>query len=218
MSAIELIGALIVGFGAGVASGLGAYLRLEPTLLRIGFVGECGYEIHYPVAYGEYLWDAVLEAGHDHGIRPFGLEPQRVLRLQKMHILVGQDTDSESDPFAAGMAWIVKLDKEGDFIGRWALEDFSGREPDLRLVGFELRDGNVPAEGAAVMGDRRTAFGRVTSSRVSPKLGHVIGLAWVPRECAGDGSEIEISDRGRRLTATVTTKPFYDPEGERLRS
>ena len=187
-------------------------------ILRIGFVGECGYEIHYPVAYGEYLWDAVLEAGHDHGIRPFGLEPQRVLRLQKMHILVGQDTDSESDPFAAGMAWIVKLDKEGDFIGRWALEDFSGREPDLRLVGFELRDGNVPAEGAAVMGDRRTAFGRVTSSRVSPKLGHVIGLAWVPRECAGDGSEIEISDRGRRLTATVTTKPFYDPEGERLRS
>ena len=67
-------------------------------IMRIGFVGEVGYEIHFPAAHGEYLWDALLEAGAEHGLRPFGLEPQRLLRLQKMHILVGQDTDSESTP------------------------------------------------------------------------------------------------------------------------
>ena len=80
-------------------------------ILRIGFVGELGYEIHFPAAYGEHVWDALLAAGARHGLRPFGLEPQRVLRLQKMHIIVGQDTDSESDPHAAAMPWIVKLDK-----------------------------------------------------------------------------------------------------------
>ena len=98
-------------------------------MLRIGFVGELGYEIHCPAAHGEHLWDALLEAGEPFGIRPFGLEPQRILRLQKMHILVGQDTDSESTPFGAAMPWIVKLDKEEDFIGKWALEHYRRARP-----------------------------------------------------------------------------------------
>jgi sarcosine oxidase, subunit alpha len=189
-------------------------------LLRIGFVGELGYEIHYPVAHGQHVWDSIMEAGREHGITAFGLEPQRVLRLHKMHILVGQDTDSESDPVASAMPWIVKLDKEQDFIGRWALEEFADHDPSLRLVGFELRDGAVPHEGAAVLaGDGADgALGRVTSSRFSRVAGHAIGLAWVPRDQAADGAAIEISDRGRRMKATVTTKPFYDPDGERLRS
>ena len=108
-------------------------------ILRIGFVGEVGYEIHFPAAHGEHVWDALLEAGRTHGIRPFGLEPQRILRLQKMHILVGQDTDSESTPFGAAMPWIVKLDKEQDFIGKWALEHYADEQP-ADLAG-RLHDG-----------------------------------------------------------------------------
>ena len=79
-----------------------------------------------PGAHGEFLWDALMEAGRPR-LRPFGLEPQRLLRLQKMHILIGQDTDSESTPFAAAMPWIVKLDKEEDFIGKWALKHYAER-------------------------------------------------------------------------------------------
>jgi sarcosine oxidase subunit alpha len=187
-------------------------------LLRIGFVGELGYEIHHPVAHGQHVWDSIMDAGSEHDIRAFGLEPQRVLRLHKMHILVGQDTDSESDPVASALSWIVKLDKEQDFIGRWALEEFAGHDASLRLVGFELENGAVPHEGAAVVAGRDGALGRVTSSRFSRVAGHTIGLAWVPREQAEDGAAIEISDRGERIPATVTTKPFYDPDGERLRS
>jgi sarcosine oxidase subunit alpha len=187
-------------------------------LLRIGFVGELGYEIHYPVAFGEQVWDAIMEAGSGEGIKAFGLEPQRVLRLHKMHILVGQDTDSESDPASSAMPWIVKLDKDQDFIGRWALEDFAERDPTLRLVGFELSNGDVPHEGAAVLAADGGQLGRVTSSRYSRVAGHAIGLAWVPGDRAEDGAAIEISDRGRRITGTVTTKPFYDPDGEKLRS
>jgi glycine cleavage system aminomethyltransferase T len=112
----------------------------------------------------------------------------------------------------------VKLDKEQDFIGRWALEGFAERDPALRLVGFELDNGTVPHEGAAVLGGRDGALGRVTSARFSRTRGRPIGLAWVPTERAEDGAMIEISDRGRRVQATVTTQPFYDPDGERLRS
>ena len=187
-------------------------------ILRIGFVGEVGYEIHFAAAYGEHVWDAMMQAGRDKGIRPFGLEPQRILRLQKMHILVGQDTDSESTPFGAAMPWIVKLDKGEDFIGKWALEHYAEEEPATRLVGFTLPNGHVPTEGAVIMDARGAPAGQVTSSRFSPVLDRVIGMAWVPSSLAHDGSRVTISDEGTTVTAEIQTKPFYDPDGELLRS
>jgi sarcosine oxidase subunit alpha len=191
---------------------------VDCLILRIGFVGEVGYEIHFPAAYGEHVWDALMAAGKSHGLRPFGLEPQRILRLQKMHILVGQDTDSESTPFAAAMPWIVKLDKEQDFIGKWALEHYAQQTPTTALVGFTLTNGDVPTEGAVVIDEHGTPAGQVTSSRHSPVLGRTIGMAWVPEALAHDGAQITISDEGRTLNAEIQTKPFYDPDGEVLRS
>jgi sarcosine oxidase, subunit alpha len=182
---------------------------VDALLLRIGFVGEVGYEIHFPSAYGEHVWDALTEAG----ARPFGLEPQRILRLQKLHVIVGQDTDSESTPYGAAMPWIVKLDKEQDFIGRWALEHAAEHPAPHALVGFTMANGHVPLEGAVVV-----PGGQVTSVRSSPQLGSVIGMAWVPAAQAEDGATITISDRGATYEATVTTAPFFDPEGEVLRS
>jgi sarcosine oxidase subunit alpha len=187
-------------------------------VLRIGFVGEVGYEIHFAAAHGEHVWDALIEAGRDRGLRPFGLEPQRILRLQKMHILVGQDTDSESTPYGAAMPWIVKLDKEQDFIGKWALEHYAEEEPATRLVGFTLGDGYVPTEGAVIVDARGTPAGQVTSARFSPVLERVIGMAWVPGPLARDGAQVTISDQGRTMSAHVQTRPFYDPDGEVLRS
>ncbi len=187
-------------------------------ILRIGFVGEVGYELHFPSAHGEALWDALLDTGAEVGLRPFGLEPQRILRLQKLHILVGQDTDSESTPYAAAMPWIVKLDKEQDFIGRWALERLADEPPETALVGFTLDNGHVPTEGAVVMPADGGPMGQVTSARHSPQLGRVIGMAWVPAGLAADGQRITISDNGLTLTAEVVTRPFYDPDGDVLRS
>jgi len=186
-------------------------------ILRIGFVGEVGYEIHYPSAHGEFLWDALMDAGKPHGLTPFGLEPQRLLRLQKMHVLIGQDTDSESTPFAAAMPWIVKLDKEDDFIGKWALQHYAEVEPETALVGFTMANGHVPTEGAVVVRSG-VAAGQVTSSRYSPQVGKVIGLAWVPKDLAAEDAAITISDNGATYDAVVRTKPFYDPDGEVLRS
>jgi sarcosine oxidase subunit alpha len=187
-------------------------------ILRIGFVGEVGYEIHFAAAYGEHVWDAIIEAGNKHGIKPFGLEPQRILRLQKMHILVGQDTDSESTPYSAAMSWIVKLDKDQDFIGKWALEHYANEEPATRLVGFTLANGHVPTEGAVIVDASGDPAGQVTSSRFSPVLDRVIGMAWVPSPLARDGAQVTISDEGQTFSAHIQTRPFYDPDGEVLRS
>ena len=185
--------------------------------LRIGFVGEVGYELHCAAPHGQAVWDALLAAGQQHGLRRFGLEPQRILRLQKLHILVGQDTDSESTPYTTGLDWAVKLDKEQDFIGKWALERAADRPPHSALVGFTCPGGEVPTEGAVVVVDGKRA-GQVTSSRRSPKLAKTIGMATVPPELARDDARIVISDAGATIEAIVTTKPFYDPEGEVLRS
>jgi sarcosine oxidase subunit alpha len=186
-------------------------------VLRIGFVGELGYELHFPSPYGAYMWDTLLEHGEDLGIRPFGLEPQRVLRLEKMHILVGQDTDSESNVIEANMPWIAKLDKE-DFVGKWALEHVQARGMREQLVGFEMEDGRVPPEGGQVVIKERKPVGRITSARWSPELRRVIGMAWVPAELAHDGAEFFVTMNGGFDKAHVRLRPFFDPDGERLRS
>ena len=133
--------------------------------LRIGFVGELGYELHFPSPAGEHLWDRLLAEG----ARPFGLEPQRVLRLEKGHVIVGQDTDSESNLLSAGMPWLPKIDKD-DFVGKYALEHFAEREARERLVGFTMEEDVVPAEGAQIVVEGRPA-GRVTSARRSEQVG-----------------------------------------------
>ncbi len=181
-------------------------------VLRIGFVGELGYELHFPSPAAEHVWDRLVAEG----ARPFGLEPQRVLRLEKGHVIVGQDTDSESSLLSAGMSWLPKLDKD-DFVGKWALEHFQERPERERLVGFTMEDDVVPPEGAQIVIERRPA-GRVTSARRSEQVGSVIGLAWVPPDRAEAGTRFEIRVDRRLLGARVTSGAFFDPAGERMRS
>jgi sarcosine oxidase, subunit alpha len=185
-------------------------------ILRIGFVGELGYEIHFPSPYGEHVWDEILAQGADLDVRPFGLEPQRILRLEKMHILIGQDTDSESNAFEASMPWIVKLEKE-DFVGKWSLEHVQERGFREQLVGFEMTNGVVPPEGGQIVIGGRPG-GRVTSARWSDQLGRAIGMAWVPPELAQEGAELALQVNGSIERAHVRLRPFFDPDGEHLRS
>ncbi len=180
--------------------------------LRIGFVGELGYELHCAASTAEHLWDAFVEAG----AVPFGLEAQRVLRLEKAHVIVGQDTDSESNLLSAGLPWILKLDK-GDFVGRFAAELVQERGARERLVGFTMPPEILPIEGAQIVAGGRPA-GRVTSARVSDRVGRTVGLAWVDPDLAREGAQVAIRVGAVDAVATVTLEPFYDPAGERLRA
>ena len=204
-----------------ISSGAFKYMRyaegdvagVPARLLRIGFVGETGWEIHYPAGYGEHLWDAVLEAGKPFAMVPFGVETQRILRLEKKHVIVGQDTDALSNPFEADMSWVVKFEKE-DFIGKPGLLTTRARKLQNRLVGF-VAD-KLVEEGSSVVFNHRPV-GRVTSSRISPGQNRCVGMAWVPDDLSSHGTPLEIHNQGRTVQGRVYQPPFYDPEGVRLR-
>jgi sarcosine oxidase subunit alpha len=192
-------------------------------LLRIGFTGELSYEIHCPAGYGHSLWEALMAAGAEDGISPFGIEAQRVLRLEKTHLIVGQDTDALSDPFGAGMGWAVKLDK-ADFLGRRSLQRISQEGSVQRLTGFKMvTPDTVPAEGLQILegngaGTTRIV-GHVTSSRFSPTLQEAIGLCWLPASMVAEGSRFTIRlEDGQLAQAEVHQGPFYDAEGGRLKT
>ena len=188
------------------------------VLWRIGFTGELSYELHVPAGYGLHAWEALLAAGADLGVAAFGVEAQRILRLEKGHFIVGQDTDGLTRGFSAGIDWAIKLDKD-DFAGKpelaWQLAESAG----MRLVGLQPADpAVVPEECSLIMSGDHIA-GRVTSSRMSPALGRSVCLAQVEAESAAPGTEVTVRlVSGRLIRALVMPQHAHvDPGGERLR-
>ncbi len=183
-------------------------------LMRVGFVGEWGYEMHVPANFGVALWDALINAGHPHGIRPFGVEAQRLLRLEKGHIIIGQDTDGLTNPLDVGLGWALKMDKPF-FIGQRSLKVIAKQERKQQLVGFMLdpKFKETPPLECHLVIHQGDIAGRVTSVAYSPTFGQHIGLAFVQPELATEGSVISIRlTDGKFVHARVAHTPFYDPE------
>ncbi len=184
---------------------------------RVGFVGELGYEIHSLADGAMHVWQSIMEAGVKHDIRPFGVEAQRLLRLEKGHLIVGQDTDGLTDPYEAGAGWAVRM-KKAFFVGQRSLRILRENGRSRQLVGFALAEGRrepSPKECHLVV-DGPEILGRVTSAKYSPTLDRVIGLAYVPPALSEPGSSIDIKiDDGRIIAGTVVATPFYDPDNER---
>jgi sarcosine oxidase subunit alpha len=187
--------------------------RVPARLMRVGFVGEWGYEIHIPAEYGAALWTALAEAGAEYGIRAFGVEAQRLLRLEKGHVIVSQDTDGLTTPYDAGMEWAVKMDKPF-FVGQRSLKIIDKQVAQQRLVGFTLDEGVKDAglRECHLVIDGGELAGRVTSVAWSPTLQKTIGLAFVRPALSAPGTRIvfRVSDGGT-VPATVVSTPFYDP-------
>jgi sarcosine oxidase subunit alpha len=186
-------------------------------VMRVGFVGELGYEIHVPAENAPHVWDALMTAGAAFGIRPFGVEAQRLLRLEKGHVIIGQDTDGLTTPFQAGMDWAVKMDKPF-FVGQRSLRIIEKRPQKQILIGFALPAafaGTAPKECHLIIRNGEIA-GRVTSVAHSPTLGHVVGLAFIAPDMTHEGTPFNIRvDGGVIIEARVVSLPFYDPAGER---
>ncbi len=184
--------------------------------IRVGFVGELGYELHVPWSRALTIWEELFAAGVDFGLRPVGVEAQRILRLEKGHIIVGQDTDGLTMPRDAALDWAVTTSKPY-FIGKPAIGFAETRAKTRQLVGFRLlnADGPVPEESHLVMRDD-TIVGRVTSVARSAALDGVIGLAYVAPAQTEPGTDfqIKVSDR-QNVTARTVQLPFYDPGNSR---
>jgi sarcosine oxidase subunit alpha len=195
---------------------MGALDGVKARLIRVGFVGELGYEIHVPALCAEALWDRLVDAGRGFGLKPFGVEAQRLLRLEKGHAIIGQDTDGLTTPPEANMSWALPK-KKADYWGRAAIEARSRNGAEQRLVGFELKDAAapVPPECCLVI-DAGQIAGRVTSASASAACGGVIGLCVLAanRAVLGTDFQIKLPD-GRFIEAMVVATPLYDPGNER---
>jgi sarcosine oxidase, subunit alpha len=183
---------------------------------RIGFTGELSYEIHAPAAYGLHVWEALMEAGADLGVGPFGVEAQRILRLEKGHFIVGQDTDGLTGAHAVGVGRMVKLEKE-DFAGKPELVWQSERDDRFRLVALQPMDGSVVPPEASQIVEWKKIVGRITSSRMSPTLGRSICLGFVAPHLAEPETTVTVRLRdGSKIPARVMPQHAHvDPEGSR---
>jgi sarcosine oxidase subunit alpha len=188
------------------------------SFYRIGFTGELGYEIHFPAEYGESMWNHLMAEGEEFALNPFGVETQRILRLEKGHFIPGTDTDALSSPYETGVGFAIKDDKV-DFVGKAFVQNFKERGIENKLVTYQLEPNDpIPDDGVAVLEKGKIA-GRVTSSRLSPTLKRGIGLAWVRNEMSETGNNFTIRlANGSDVVATVLDHSAYDPEGLRLKS
>lgn len=197
----------------GTIAGVGS-----SVLWRIGFTGELSYELHVPAAYGLHVWETLLAQGSDLGAAAFGVEAQRILRLEKGHFIVGQDTDGLTKGFSAALDWAIKLDKE-DFAGKpelaWQLEGGIAQ----RLVGLQPVDGSIVPDEASLIVDGSQIAGRITSSRMSPTLRRSICLAQIDARLAEPDTAVTVRlPSGRLIEARVMPQLAHvDPEGGRMR-
>jgi len=180
-----------------------------PALIaRTGYTGEDGFEVIVDVAAAGRVWDALLEAGEPMGAVPVGLGARDTLRLEAGMPLYGNELGPDTTPFEAGLGRVVKLAKDGDFVGRAALEKASAEGPRKLLVGLAVRGRGIARHGYDVfVGDRR--IGVVTSGTQSPTLGQPIAMAYVTPSEAEPGTIVDVGIRDQRVPAEVVPMPFY---------
>lgn len=171
---------------------------------RTGYTGEDGFEIYVAPQEGPRLFKKLMEKGQ---VTPCGLGARDTLRLEAKMALYGNDIDHSTTPLEADLGWIVKLQK-GDFMGRDVLEREKAEGPRRKLVGFEMIDRGIARHGYPVV-EGGEEIGVVTSGTHSPTLKKPIGLAYLPLDKSGLGSEFTILIRGKEARARVVATPFY---------
>jgi sarcosine oxidase, subunit alpha len=184
-----------------------------PTkIIRASFVSDMAYELHSPMNQIPLVWAALLNAGKQYGIRAFGSDTQRLLRLEMGHAMPGVDTDGLTNPYEMGADWAVKMDKPY-FIGQRSLAIINKRPINKQLVAFTLDadfKGEMPLECNLVI-DGDNINGRVTSIGFSQTIGQTIGLAYVKPYQKTVGTKFQIrTDNGSLVTATVVDTPFIN--------
>ena len=188
-------------------------------VFRISFSGELSFEVNVPAHRGQQVWDALIDAGDEFGITPYGTETMHVLRAEKGFIIVGQDTDGSMTPGDMGMDWAVRANKPSGFLGDRSLSLADHlREDRLQFVGLASADVVLP-EGAPLVNARESARagpnqGCVTSGYYSARLSRPIALGLVRggRKRLGEILHCSLAN-GRDIPVTIVDPVFYDPEG-----
>ncbi len=193
--------------------------RLTCFVTRTGYTGEDGFEIYVwktsveNPADAVEVWDKILSAGKNHGIRPTGLGARDVLRLEAGMCLYGNDIDEKTSPVEAKLNFVVRLDKKQDFIGKPAIQKLREEGPTRVRAGFRIIDRGIPRQGQEIMTGGVEA-GKVTSGTLSPTLGFGLGMGYMPPAVSKSGQSFEIKIRDRATKAGVVKLPFYQRRSE----
>ncbi len=198
---VDLAGIKYYWFADGTVSGV------PSRIAHTGYTGEDGFEVYVEPNEAVRIWNELMAAGEEFGIRPCGLGARNTLRLEAKMALYGHEIDASTTPFEADLGWIVKLDK-GDFVGREALLKQKNTGLRRQLAGFEMRGRGIARDGYEVWMDGAPA-GWVTSGSPSPALNKNIGLCYLPPGQAQPGRTIQIMIRNQPVEAVTVETPFY---------
>lgn len=176
---------------------------------RTGYTGEDGFELYLSASQAEALWEKLLEAGTNDGLKPCGLGARDTLRLEARLALYGQELLPDISPLEAGIGFAVKTNKVNDFIGKYAL--LAQKEAGLKrkLVGIEVTGRGIPRHGYKVVSEDGEAIGVVTSGTQSPSLKKSIGLALIAAQHTEVGTPLKVEIRNKLIEAVVVKAPFY---------
>ena len=190
----------------GIAEG--SVAGVPGLVARTGYTGEDGFEVFVDADSGTTIWDALAAAGASAGLVPVGLGARDTLRLEAGMPLYGNELDRSTTPFEAGLGRVVKLAKEGGFVGRDALAAAAEAGVRRRLVGLVVRGRGIARHGHPVWSGER-ASGVVTSGTMSPTLGLPIAMAYVAPADSAPGTMLDVEIRDTRAAAEVVPLPFY---------
>ena len=203
------------GYGEFTLSG-----GLKVGAMRLGFVGELSYELHVPSSYMQAVWQLLKEAGAEFKIQNFGVEAQNVLRMEKCHIILGQESEQRTNLLDVGLGWLWDRSKTAaKTVGSVALRQAEQDEGRLKLVGIHMENDERAARDGALIVDERVR-GYVATARKSFSSGEAVGMALVESQLAAPGTRLQIYEdecKGELLYAKVVSMPFYDPEGKRMK-
>jgi aminomethyltransferase len=173
-----------------------------------GYTGSGGFEIYCKNINAAQIWDKVLEAGSDFGIKPIGLAARDTLRLEMGFCLYGNDIDDTTSPLEAGLGWITKLSKN-NFNDKAFLVKQKEEGPIRKLIAFEMIDRGIPRHNYRILNANGNIIGRVTSGTMSPSMKISIGLGYVVKDSSALDNEIFIEIRNKSIKAKIVKLPFY---------
>jgi len=185
----------------------GKVAGVDALVSRTGYTGEDGFEIYTISEHPAVMLEEIMRVGEPLGLLPVGLGARDTLRLEAKLMLYGNDIDETTTVLEADLKWIIKF-KKGDFLGRDVLEKQLAEGVRRKLVGFELIERGIARPHYAVFAGGQKA-GQVTSGTFSPFLKKSIGLAYLPVEFTGVGTELEVGIREKKIKAEVVLTPFY---------
>jgi aminomethyltransferase len=184
-----------------------AFQGVQLLVARTGYTGEDGAEVFVPSAQAAALWRELLAKGEDLGVMPIGLGARDTLRTEMKYPLYGHEIDAVTNPYAAGLGWVVKPDAK-DFIGRAAI--VQGKEKGLprKLIGIRMLERGIPRQGYKLFSFDNQEIGLVTSGTPSPSTNENIGIAYIDQAWTEVGKKLNVEIRGRMVQAAVVPTPF----------